>query len=268
MATFDDVKRTAKELALLQHQDDTDEMLQETVKRNGAQILSNNGLSDADMSLKARLSGEVDGCVEIFQYRQKAREEIKEKAKKWHARLPERKAKAILNLPNAASPNGQLVAAILEETPDGLTQKQLANWCDELSAIPEEELKSLLDGLVEEKIIELGKHKHYRLLNVLDEDMRFSVPYLRSVLKDQNDGVKLLWSFLSTQKDPICIQDINKLLGVQNNKIKDMNAEFNGFEQLCFEGLAQRAYLQKTGPAVSDYRTYYAPRLLGEVDAE
>ena len=266
MATFEDVKRAAKDLALLQHRNDTDEMLREVIKRSGAQILSNTGLTDADLSLKSRLSGEVDGCVEILRSREKANEEREKKAREWNDRLPERKAKAILNLPNAASPNGQLVAAILEEAPDGLTEQQLASWCDELAAIPEEEFRALLDGLVGESILEKQEDERYRLLSVLDEDMLPAAALIRKKLEDAETSTKALFALVVSQRQPISIHEIKQLLGEQDDDVKDFGREMVTLADFSNRGLMIPAFKVHVGNGIRAFRNYYAQRLLGEED--
>ena len=66
---------------------------------------------------------------------------------------PPKKEGRFLRLKNAASPNGQLVAAILEDE-DGKTAEELAGWCDELAEIPDEKFSELLEGLITEGFLE------------------------------------------------------------------------------------------------------------------
>ncbi len=266
MANIDSVKQAAKDLALLQHQKDSDETLRQIMHRGLDQILANNGLTDADLIHKARLSGEVEGCAEIIKGRQKTDAEQAKKSLEWKNRQAERKAKAILNLPFGASPNGQLVAAILEDAPDGLTEKQLASWCDEFTAIPEEEFRALLDGLVGESILEKQEDARYRLLSVLDEDMLPSAALIRKKLEDAENSIKALFALVTLQPQPISIHEINQLLGEQDDDPKDFGRELVTLADFSNRGLLIPAFKVYVGNGIREFRNYYAKRLLGEED--
>ena len=263
MAIWDDVKRTAKNLALQQHKNDSDEMLQQIVKRNLDHVLANNGLSDADMIFKARLAGEGEGCIQIINSRRAMDADYKEKNQKWRREQPDRKAKAILNLPNAATLNGQLVAAILEEVPDGLTQKQIASWCDELEAIPEEDFKALLDGLVKEKIIELDEKGRYSLLSVLDRDMQISGKAGGKKVKGEPEAVLYLYAYMHANNEPVSDLEYARLLGDPENESL-RNGIKAAFWRLVMDDVATAAFGVRLDDTGKNVRPYYTLKLLGE----
>jgi len=77
-----------------------------------------------------------------------------------------RKKKAILNLKAAASSNGQLITAILEDE-DGKTADEFMDW-EELAELGEDGIKALLDELCKEGMIEIRDDGKYYLLEVLN----------------------------------------------------------------------------------------------------
>ena len=114
-------------------------------------------LTEAEWLLK-----EMEFCKEIVESRKNAKE-------KWKAALPDRVEAAILNLETAVSPNGQLVAAILEDE-DGKTAAEINAWCEELAAMEEQDIVALLDALVKEGVLEQREGKYY-LLRVCTETL-------------------------------------------------------------------------------------------------
>jgi len=90
--------------------------------------------------------------------------------------------KAVLNIPNAVSPNGQLVAAILEEE-DGLTAEEIHCWCDELNAFDIADFQQLLDGLESEKVLSKDKNEKYHLEQLCTPDLYFDKEKCRRKLE-------------------------------------------------------------------------------------
>lgn len=113
-----------------------------------------------------RLTEESEYCFSLIKSRVDAREE-------WKQNFPERKQKAILNLKTAVTPNGQLVAAILEDE-GGLTTEEICGWCEELSVMEQSEVQAILDELVSEGVLRTtdGKYYLYRICTetLLPED--------------------------------------------------------------------------------------------------
>ena len=70
----------------------------------------------------------------------------------------------------AYTPNGQLVAAILEEE-DGKTKEEIASWCEEMTALDDSELYMLLRDLVSDGIIEQREGGKYYLSSICNEDL-------------------------------------------------------------------------------------------------
>lgn len=86
--------------------------------------------------------------------------------------------KAYLNLKAAFTPNGQLVAAILEEE-DCLTESEIHSWCDELQAIDDGEFHELLEDLASDGVIgkmdadDPASETKYQLLRVCLKSLGF-----------------------------------------------------------------------------------------------
>lgn len=103
-------------------------------------------------------------AAEAVKAEKNRREQEKEKIQTIY---DQRVEKAFMNLKAAYTPNGQLVAAILEDE-TSLTEEELHNWCDELQAIADEEFHVLLSNLVDDGIIyqpdpDQGKYHLLRL---------------------------------------------------------------------------------------------------------
>ena len=85
---------------------------------------------------------------------------------------------AYVNLKAAFTPNGQLVAAILEEE-DCLTESEIHSWCDELQAIDDDEFHELLQDLVDDGVIGkmatdyLVPEERYQLLRLCFKSLGF-----------------------------------------------------------------------------------------------
>ena len=71
----------------------------------------------------------------------------------------------------AHTPNGQLVAAILEDEV-ALTKESIAVWCSELAELSPEEMDQLLDDLVEDGVISLDGDV-YSLERICNETLAF-----------------------------------------------------------------------------------------------
>ncbi len=86
--------------------------------------------------------------------------------------------KAYLNLKAAFTPNGQLVAAILEEE-NSLTESEIHNWCDELQEIDDNEFHELLQNLVDDGVIgkveadDVVPEEKYQLLRMCLKSLGF-----------------------------------------------------------------------------------------------
>ena len=128
MAASDVVRESAKSLGLIQHGDKSDTELQQIILNN-SKLAIGLGTDPQSIAQSYRLLGEIDACNELLAQRKAEREEIKRGKKKWVEELQKRKDDALLALRAAATPNRQLVQAILEDK-DRLSRSELAGWCD------------------------------------------------------------------------------------------------------------------------------------------
>ena len=104
---------------------------------------------------------EAKACNAILSARNEARIARTAAMKEWKDGQAAAKMKAILNLPTGITPNGQLVAAMLEDEGTAMTAQEIAGWCDELGELEETDLQSLLDGLQRERIIGRDGDKYF-----------------------------------------------------------------------------------------------------------
>lgn len=130
----------------------TDAQLSQIATSNTKKAMGTN-----DVPTLERLVAETKACGAILSARNETR-------KAWDEDLPERQHNAILNLKNAVTPNGQLIAAILEDEGD-MTAEQICCWCEELEGLGLDNVKSLLDALVSEGVLKEtdGSYRLYRI---------------------------------------------------------------------------------------------------------
>lgn len=276
---MEELRASAKRLALLQHKDDTDEQLRETVLRNvraiGLLPSTNQGAMEG-----YKLLGEVDGCNEILAQRQAKRQKTQDAKDKWKRELADRRKKAVLNLPNAVSSNGQLVAAILEDE-DGKTAEELHGWCDELAALSDEDFNALLNGLVDEGILR-RKGKSYRLLTPCTEELTYTMkawedrvkelyesPEERDIadaflllLRSTDDELYSIGDFFRDLKNDIFTSD--RLDKVRSIELGDFKVK-RVLDKLCKAHVLELVYQGET-ENISDRNKecYYQFALLGE----
>lgn len=81
-------------------------------------------------------------------------------------------AQSYLSLKEAYTPNGQLIAAILEDE-DGKTLEEIMNWSDETLVFEQGELLVLLNNLIDDGVIELQNDGKYYLLRTCDSSLSF-----------------------------------------------------------------------------------------------
>ena len=170
-SNYDQLRASVKSLYLIQHRDDSDDQLRETMVNN-ARIAQ--GLPPAQIAEGYKLLGEIDACNEILKERKEAKEKIAAGKKEYESSLDRRRDDALLTLKAAPTPNGQLVAAILEEE-DGKTAEELAGWCDELDSLDDADFRALLSDLVDDGIIEKREDGKYYLRVVLTDKVQWDV---------------------------------------------------------------------------------------------
>lgn len=132
----------------------SDEELRQIVLNNQQKIAAiPQNASGALLTQGEQFLAEMKFCTELLKSRQKARET-------WTEQLAGRREAAVLNLKTAVSPNGQLIAAILEDE-DGKTEAEISAWCDELAAMEDAELADLLAALVNEGVLEMRDNRYF-----------------------------------------------------------------------------------------------------------
>lgn len=154
-----------KQSMMIEHENKSVAELQRIILNENLKAQATNNVAELE-----KILGEIDACNEIIANRKRHKENIQSAKEEWKRLCPLRQEKAILNLKAAASPNGQLIAAILEDE-DGLTEHELESWCEELESLPEEDLRTLLSDLVSEGIIEGHKDGKYFLRRVCTGDL-------------------------------------------------------------------------------------------------
>ena len=204
-----------------QHENDSDSSLQMTILTNArlAQALPATGSSLAKLQ---ELKSENEACSNIIERRKRNASIIDNARKHWAATETKRRDKAILRLPNASSPAGQLIAAILEEE-DGKTAQELHEWCEELEAIGDTEFRSLLNGLVAEGVLSYNQGKYY-LITICTESLRpeFSVEWAKRRLiaagttYELEENLLVLWA-INELKHPA---DQKEIIEIINKKQK------------------------------------------------
>ena len=81
-------------------------------------------------------------------------------------------AQSYLNLKEAYTPNGQLIAAILEDE-DGKTLEEIMSWGEETLVFESGELLVLLNNLVNDGVLELKNDGKYYLLRTCESSLSF-----------------------------------------------------------------------------------------------
>ncbi len=160
---YEQLRSLAKTTGRIQHEHDSDEQLQRFILDNMGVVSS---MPASRVAEGYKLLGEIDACNEILKERKEKRERAEKAKKDYMASLERRRDDALLTLKAAATPNGQLVAAILEDE-DGKTAEELAGWCDELASLDEAEFRALLDDLVGDGILERKAEEQKYYLRVL-----------------------------------------------------------------------------------------------------
>jgi hypothetical protein len=199
---------------------------------------------------------EVMACQEIVEDRIKEKVEQKAALETWKSSIPQRIERNILNLPAASSANGQLIAAILEDE-DGKTAEEISGWCDELADLGLDECKSLLDQLVSEGILELGKDQKYYLLNICTSTL---YPPNISTWAERQFKRKYRYSHASyTEKLIIAVLDFWKEPLTED----DLTAHIQELSDSELEALIENyPFLSGIGDVSSELRSHSIPNAL------
>ena len=115
------------------------------------------------------LMAEVEAAKRILDQRARKKKAEDAAIENYRKTVSVRRKTAILNLKAAASENGQLVTAILEDE-DGKTVEDFMDW-EEFSDLGREELELFLNELCKEGMIEHREDGRYYLLEILTDHM-------------------------------------------------------------------------------------------------
>ncbi|MCQ2467687.1 MAG: hypothetical protein MJ166_09235 [Clostridia bacterium] len=136
------------------------------------------------------IMGEIDACSEILSERKKAKDREVAKIESWLKDKNQRKIYAFKKLEYSVSPNGQLVASILEENLNGLRADEIRAWYDELLALNDDEYQVLLDALVDEGVLEYLDEKYF-LFRICDKSLNGIGGYTQlRILANGGDEIK------------------------------------------------------------------------------
>ncbi len=130
------------------------------------------GLMDAagtSVAQAEELFAKMEAANRITSQREAKRQAVVNAKREYDNTLEARKKKAILNLRTAASYNGQLIIAILEDE-DGKSKDDFFDW-EELSELGEDGIKKILSELCKEGMIELRDDGKYYLLEILNTSL-------------------------------------------------------------------------------------------------
>lgn len=235
---------------------------------------------------------EAKACQELLTERKQAKAAKESAVKGWNANAIRRRDEAIVNLPTAVSPNGQLVAAILEDEA-ALSEEDILSWCDELASLSDTEGRLLLSGLVTEGVIERKKNGKYALLNICTETLYPEDPYAFALKKllsssiSNPSGFAVLLLYISLLGSPVDSYELTKQMSQDKEMPKvaaaliervsnDMNAIRSGSAHITdiqneldkspSEVWGQLRKMQETGILVVDSeigngRSFYFPML-------
>ena len=264
MATSDAIKDAAKALGLIQHKDKSDSELQQIILNN-ARLVAGIGTDPSSISQGYRLMGESEACNELLAQRNAERERIKTGKEKWVEELQKRKDDALLSLRAAATPNGQLVQAILEDE-DSLSQMELAGWCDELASLDDEELTKLLKDLVEDGVLaSSGKDGRYRLRVVCDANQQWSSDnsiraISHSAMRNKELAMKIML-LLDAEEEPMCAEDCAAAQewfpDAEDTESVGKYSFDSAMREMMKEGILTRVFIVGSN-------SYYAPAIIGE----
>lgn len=160
---------------------------------------------------------EAKACNAILSARNDARIARTAAIKEWKDGQDAAKMKAILNLPTGITPNGQLVAAILEDEGAAMTAQEIAGWCDELGELEEADLQSLLDGLQRERIIGRDGDKYFLRQAVTESLYPDTTYHSVAELKELTDDMYgaeayLILQIIEGEGHPMALEEIRSEL--------------------------------------------------------
>ena len=160
-----------------------------------------------------KLLVEMTVCKEMLETRQRNQACLSDAHKKWDETLQERRYAAVQNLKEAVTPNGQLIAAILEDE-GSLTEDEIATWCEELEALDDEALDALLNALVKEGVI-VRQNDKYALKQICTASLFPEKPVewaMRNLGKQGGEDEEVLLRLIEAKGTAICEEDFPVIL--------------------------------------------------------
>ena len=152
------------------NKDKSNEELRRHISLMANQILATPiNSSQATITQAQILLEEMTVCSDILAERKQEGERLAAAHKKWDDTILARRYAAVRNLKEAVTPNGQLVAAILEEE-GSLSETDLSIWCEELESLDTNVMHNLLISLVDEGVISY-ENGQYTLKQICTESL-------------------------------------------------------------------------------------------------
>ena len=270
-AQLNQLKQTAKSTALITHRDDTDDQLRDQITANARAMVGVNNTAQG-LAEGYRLMGESEACSQLLSERRQKQQAVLDARRKWHGDWEKRKKDALLRLEQSCSPNGQLIAAILEE--EGETcGEDLLGWCEELASLDEDSGARLLRELTSEGLIEVTSRtprqteheqpefgQFYRLLGLCSDDLTLGEEYLplridslEYLTTEEQASAKLICRMMRESGEPLSPQDCAESLGnfqhlrqeepyCQADFAMDQFAALRHIRTLCKEKILSKQY--------------------------
>lgn len=271
-SSLEALKWTARDTAKITHRNDTDEQLRATVVRC-ARLAATSPMTQEGLLEAYKLMGEMEGCNALLEERRAARDALSAKKLEWRKERRKREDAALLALETAVSPNGQLVAAILEEENE-LPREQLRVWCDELAALDDESFEALMDGLEKEGVVQ-EEGDSYQLIAVCKEDLTWDREAIERCIReefsysDETAGNALLIvHLLEKAGEPLSREDILRLIGEEREVLALDPRLAPGLEMSEYAPSWIMERLAKAGALSKEYshdgKDYYWFSLVGE----
>lgn len=227
------------------------------------------------------LAAEAAVCKEILDGRAASRSRLEKAHKEWEQQLSNRRNAAIQLLKNAVTPNGQLIAAILEDE-GGLSAEELATWCDELAALDSTDFHALLLALESEGVLKVQNGKYF-VNRICTETLFPEKPAEWAIQQIGNanldEETKVMLRFMEKLGHAVCVEDFPDIL--KNHAFASAIKEMRYPQEIRAEKANRiREYLQKfymaesilydlkgdkvlTAVSVNGYYMFYFP-MLGE----
>lgn len=281
------VTSTQRKLYTMRHAGKSDIELEQYILQIVQKVQSISASSPGALVQAEELLAEATICQEIIEGRKAKRDRIQRAHEEWEENLPKRRLAAILNLKEAVTPNGQLVAAILEDE-GSLSEQEISAWCDELAAMEQSALHALLEALVQAGVLAFQNNK-YSLRQICTESLFPENPIewaLRRLGgKELSDEEKAILKMLEIRKSALSPEDfldivnttndrtlavvVRALWGPQPNLKEKYQALKDRLKEDCFGtiiyGLARENLL--TSEIIDGVDLYYFP-MLGERRAD